>query len=42
MINQARLYLYYTTKGVTTTLGKHLVEVYTDQYLMGSGSFVVK
>ena len=29
-------------KGSEYSLGKHTVEVYTDDYLMGRGSFVVK
>lgn len=33
--------LFYN-KGSDYTLGRHLVEVYTDQYLMGSGTFTVK
>ncbi|MEQ9008364.1 MAG: hypothetical protein RLP12_10800 [Ekhidna sp.] len=38
--NQLVTFLY--TKGSDYAIGQHKVEVYTDDYLMGKGSFMVK
>lgn len=34
--------VFFYNKGSDYDLGKHVIEVYTDDYLMGSGSFIVK
>ncbi len=39
--NKQEVVVYYD-KGSDYALGRHEVEVYTDEYLMGKGSFVVK
>ncbi|MFY0599030.1 MAG: chromosome segregation protein SMC [Cyclobacteriaceae bacterium] len=39
--NSQNISLFYT-KGSEYAIGKHQVEVYTDDYLMGKGSFIVK
>lgn len=39
---KSQLVTYLYTKGSEYAIGQHQVEVYTDDYLMGKGSFVVK
>jgi len=39
--SQQRVVVYYE-KGTSYLIGPHTVEVYTDDYLVGSGSFIVK
>ena len=39
--SQQRVVVYYE-KGTPYLIGPHTVEVYTDDYLVGSGSFIVK
>ncbi len=38
----SQLVTYLYDKGSDYSVGQHMVEVYTDDYLMGSGSFMVK